>query len=278
MEENKKITQINYWFLTTVVGLMIVGGVIATAYLIRTNLLADKKIAEAAEAKRPANLEVITVTDKNCTNCFNVNTILDQIKAQNIKLGSEKNVDSNSAEGKEIIKKFNITRLPTFIISGELDKDPKLKDFFSKAGETIDGSFVFRQVGPPYVDVTTSKVKGKITFDLLVDSSCSQCYDVTRHEAILQQFGITTPGNIIDTKSAAGKSLIKKYGIKLVPTFVLAGEMDAYPDLKPVWEQVGIIAGDGAYVFTTGVPLMGTYKNLSTDKIITPPTPTSTKQ
>ncbi len=277
-EENKKDLQLNYWFLMAAASLMLVGGVIAMVYFFRTGALANKKIAESAEAERPANLDVITITDKNCADCFNLNLLLDQIKAQNIALSSEKNIESDSELGKELIKKFAITRLPTFIISGELNKEEKLKTFFSQAGETIDGSFIFRQVGPPYMDLTTGKVRGRIAFDLLVDSGCPTCYDVTRHEAILQQFGITTPGNVIDAKSTAGKALISKYGIKLVPTFVLSGEMDAYPDLKPVWEQVGVIARDGAYVFTTGVPLMGTYKDLSTNKIITPPAPTSTQQ
>ena len=129
---------------------------------------------------------------------------------------------------------------------------------------------MFRQVGAPYVLVSTGKVKGRIEFILLTDITCTQCYDVTQHETILKQFGINASAKVADVKSVAGQALINKYGIKLVPAFVLLGEVGEYPSLKPVWEQVGKIAYDGAYVFTKGVPFMGTYKDLTTNKVITP--------
>ena len=276
--ENKAGLQINYWFLMATAGLMLIAGAVALVFFLRTNFLANKKIAEAAEASRPANLDLIVITDKSCSDCFNVYPLLDQIGSQNVRVGVKREVDRENDEGKELIKKFTITRLPTFLVSGELNKEQKLADFFAQAGETIDGTFVFRQGRPPYMEVASGNIKGRINFDLIVDSSCTSCYDVTRHEDILQQFGITTRGTVIDAKSIAGKKLINKYGIKLLPTFVLSGEVGEYPALKPVWEQVGDIASDGTYIFTKGVPLMGTYKNLSTNKIITPPAPTSTQQ
>jgi thiol-disulfide isomerase/thioredoxin len=277
-EETKKNIRINYRFLLTVFGIMLIGGTIAIVFFLRTNTLATQKITEAAEAKRPANLDITIITDKKCTDCFDVNSLLSQIKKQNTSVASEKSIDKESNEGKDLIKKFAIIRLPTFLVSGELNKDQKLADFFSQAGETIDNTFVFRQVGPPYSLTDTDVVKGRIKFYLLTDTSCDQCYDVTRHEAILQQFGITVPSTVLDVKSVAGRALVNKYNIRLIPTLVLTGEVGEYPSLKPVWEQVGAIASDGAYVFTKGVPLMGTYKDLRTNKIITPPVPTSTQQ
>ena len=104
----KKNIKINYKFLLAVFGIMLVGGTIAIVFFLRTNALANQKIAEATEAKRPANLDLTIITDKKCSDCFDVNTLLSQIKKQNVNVGSEKSVDKDSDEGKDLIKKFAI--------------------------------------------------------------------------------------------------------------------------------------------------------------------------
>ncbi len=278
MEDTKKTIKINYWFLPGAFAGMLIAVTVAIVFFIKTNSLTNQKISESTEASRPANLGLVIITDKICTDCFDLNSLLDQIKQQNVNINSERSIDKDSDEGRELIKRFAIKRLPTFLVSGELKKDQKLADFFTQAGETIDESFVFRQVGPPYSLADTGAVKGRVKFFLLTDTSCDKCYDVTRHEAILQQFGITVSSTLLDIKSTAGRALVNKYKIRLVPTLVLTGEVGEYPSLKPVWEQVGDIASDGSYIFNKGVPLMGTYKDLSTNKIITPPAPTSTQE
>ena len=69
--------------------------------------------------------------------------------------------------------------------------------------------------------------------------------------------------------------MIKKYSIKKVPTILILGETSAYKNLGQLWSQVGIVSGDGSYIFTK-TELMGIYKDLSTNKIINPQTPTTT--
>jgi thiol-disulfide isomerase/thioredoxin len=210
------------------------------------------------------------LNDKTCVDCFNLNTILDQIKKENVKINSNQTIDASSAEGKQLIEQFAIKKLPTFLVKGELEKNSVLTKFFSQAGDTADNTFVFRQTGGPYIDTATGKVKGKLNLILITDITCAECYDVTQHEAILSQFGMQPTSKVVDVKSTEGKSLVSKYGIKMVPAFVLSGDVAAYPSFKPVWPEVGMIASDGAYVFTKGVPFMGVYKNLTTNKVITP--------
>lgn len=274
-QEKLNNTKINFWFLVAVSGFMILGGIVSTVFFVRTNMLANKKINEATEANRPANLDLITITDSSCTDCFNINTVLDYIKKENVKVNSEKTLDKNSEEGKALIAQYSLKKLPAFVLKGEFKKVTTLAEFLSKTGDTTEDTFVFRQTGAPYTTTDTGIVKGRIKLSLLTDVTCTECYDVTQHEVILKEsFGIDTVANVVDTKSAAGQAMIRKYGIKLVPTIVIAGETDEYPGLKSVWSQVGVVAKDGAYVFTTGVPLMGTYKDLTTNKVITPAPPT----
>lgn len=269
-QETKPALKINYWFLLAVFAAIFISAGVTIFFSFKTNALTNKKMAETAEAKRPANLDLIIITDQTCQDCFDLNSVLDSVKKENIKINSQKTVDSASDEGKQLIEKLAIQKLPTFLVTGELAKEANLAKFFSQTGNTIDNTFVFRQVGGPYVDPATGKVKGRVNLTLLIDITCTECYEVTQHEIILKQFGINASAKVVDIKSAAGQALVNKYGIKLAPTFVLTGDASAYPNLKSVWPQVGIVANDGAYVFTKGVPFMGVYKNLTTNKVITP--------
>ena len=270
--------KINYWFLLAVSGVIFVSAGVTIFFSLKTNTVANKKMAESAETKRPANLDIVMITDTACKDCFNLNSVLDNIKKENIKVNSQKTIGIASDEGKQLITKYAIKKLPTFLVKGELAKNSVLAKFFSQAGDITDGTFVFRQVGGPYVETATGKVKGRVNLVLLTDTTCLECYDVTQHEVILKQFGLQPTSKVVDIKSAAGASFINSYKIKMTPTFVLTGDVDSYPEFKKIWPQVGIIANDGAYVFTKGVPFMGVYKNLTTNKIVTPKTELAPQQ
>ncbi len=253
-----------------VFALILASAAITFVLFAKDNEILNKKLAATAEANRPANLDITVVADKTCADCYDLSSIIGQISKENVKINSNQNIDSASDQGKQLVAQFGIKKLPTFLVSGELTRNAKLANFFAQAGDTTGTTFVFRQVGGPYVDTATGKIKGRTNLVMLLDVTCSQCYDVTQHESILRQFGMQPTSKVVDIKSAEGVALKNKYGIKLVPTFVLTGDVASYPDFKTVWPQVGVVAYDGAYVFTKGVPSMGTYKDLSTNKVISP--------
>ena len=262
--------KINYWFLLGVFAAIFISAAVTFFFSFKTNALTNQRMAEAAEAKRPANLDLAIITDAACADCFDLNSVLENLKKENVKINSQKTIDRASDEGKQFIEKFAIKKLPTFTLQGELDKDSVLSQFLAKTGDIKEDTFVFRQVGGPYIDTATGKVKGKVNLVLLTDITCTQCYDVTQHEIILKQFGISADAKVADIKSVLGQALVKAYVIKTVPTFVLSGDVKEYPSLTSVWPQVGFVARDGAYVFSKGVPFMGVYKDLTTNKVITP--------
>lgn len=269
-ENTKNGLKVNYWFLLAVFGVIFISAAVTISFSLKTNALTNQKMAAAAEANRPANLDLTLLTDAACQDCFNLNSVLDNIKKENVKINSQKTIDSAGDEGKQLVAKFAIKKLPTFLIKGELEKNSTLTKFFAQTGDIINDTFVFRQIGGPYVDTATGKVKGRVNLVLLTDITCMECYDVTQHEIILKQFGLQPTAKVLDIKSAAGSALRNKYGIKLAPTFILSGDVNEYPSFKTVWPQVGTVAYDGAYIFTKGVPFMGVYKDLTTNKIVTP--------
>lgn len=267
----KKINfKLNFW-LAIFLGAAILAGLAAGLItLVKADNLLSAKIAEAEEAARPANLDIIILKTKDCEDCFDPVVMLEEIKKQNVKIVSEREVEVDSVEGKELISRFNIAKIPTFVISGEINKNAGLKDLWPQIGEAQEDSFVLRQVGAPYLEVVSGEVRGRGELIMLADSNCDKCYDVAAHQLILRQFGFNQLGEVIDAGSDKGKELVKKYNVLLLPTIILTGDLDVYPSLKSVWPQVGTVEDDGVYVFRKGVLQMGVYKDLSSGKIIDP--------
>ena len=151
-----------------------------------------------------------------------------------------------------------------------------MTQLWTALGEIINKVFVFRQIIPPYIDVATGQLKGKITLTYLTDNACTTCYNVHLHDTALKNLAITpTDTKTVDVSSDEGKSIVTKYSIREVPTILISGEVGEYKSLTSIWSQVGTIASDGTYVLTKA-ELMGTYYDLSKNKAVTPPPATST--
>ncbi len=225
-----------------------------------------------------ARLKLVIVTKKDCADCFDVNLFLDTLKQLGaVEVASTKTVYVDDSAGKKLVEKYKIEKVPTVLITGDLDKvnqqyqqlSGDTRELWSFLGEVIDKTFVWRQVVPPYVEVATGNLKGKVSITYLSDTSCTNCYDVTLHGNALKNLGINvTNAKNVDVASDEGKNLIKQYGIELVPTVIIQGEVDQYQSIAQLWTTYGKVTDDGSYVFTK-VDEMGTYRNLTTGKITT---------
>lgn len=237
----------------------------------KTNALLNEKIAQAEELSRPADIDIIVLKDSPCDDCFNVEQLIDVIKKENVKVNSEKILEINTQEARDLINNFNIDKAPTFIVVGEIEKNAALKNWWPKVGEVKDNTFVFRQAVAPYKEISTGEVRGRAKLIMLVDIDCTDCYDITQHEIILSRLGFPAQNQeIVDSISNQGGELINKYKITMLPTIILTGDINAYPAIKSVWGQVGTIEQDGAYVFRQGVKQMGAYKDLTTGEVVKP--------
>lgn len=86
------------------------------------------------------------LTDASCPSCYNV-TINEQILTQQYGLAlTTKTIDINSNEGKALISKYDIEKVPTFILTGsELTSETDLINVWSSVGTVeSDGAMVFR--------------------------------------------------------------------------------------------------------------------------------------
>lgn len=269
MPENK--FNVNFIFFVSsaaIIGASLLIGLVIT---VKANIVISKQIVESEEEARPAELDIIILQDANCTDCSDVELFIEVIEKQNVQINSNKILEISSQEAKELIDRFSIDKVPTFIVSGEIEKDENLKKIWSQIGDIQDGSFILRQVMPPYISVSTGEVKGRAKLIMLNDIDCEECYDVSVHEKIMAQFNFPTINDeIVDIDSSFGKELVNKYNIQLVPTIILIGDVEEYPELSSIWNQVGTIEDDGAYIFRDGVKQMGVYKNLISGQVVKP--------
>lgn len=209
--------------------------------------------------------------DMNCVECNNLTSLVTQIKLAGIKIDSDKNIDINTDGGNELVRRYNIGFVPTIILSKEAGVYQIIQQAWSRVGsKETDGSYVLRVVYPPFLNLTTNKLRGLVNIVYLSDKNCLGCYDVNLHKEILtnpQTFNFKIDKEeTIYIDDARGKELISKYNITQVPTIILSNEISAYPSTQAL-KQFFTAEKDGNYVFRRAQSV-GTYKDLTTNQIV----------
>ncbi len=218
----------------------------------------EEKVAEAKEEARPAELQLITITDSRCTNCYDITTIVDNLKKSNVDITKEENVNIESDQAKELINKYNIQKIPTILLLGEIDR------FKSNDLDKVDDALVFTKVTPPYTDAVTSKIKGQVSVTIIEDKDCQECSDLNNLLDIIKKSGVQIVFEKTLDKSQATE-LINKYSIEILPTLILSEEFGDYKsEIVNEWKSVGTVESDNSYITrNAGVP----YLNLTSDRI-----------
>ncbi len=229
---------------------------------------------DAKSNKILGRVSSVIIKDSSCDKCSDLDLSLNGIKQAGVVIVSEKVLEKGSKEGQELIKKYSIEKLPTLILSSDLEVySSEITSAWDQIGSIeSDGSYITREIVPPYVDLSTNKVVGLVSMTILVDKSCNECYDPnTFHKPILQRMGVVfDEEKSVDISSSKGKSLIEKYSIEKIPTVVLTGDVETYPALVRAWTDVGTAEDDGTYVFRKVEVAQQAYKDLSTDKVVSP--------
>jgi len=218
------------------------------------------------------------LNDSTCPQCWSIDSFVNSLRSNGVKISSSRTIDYTSAEGQSLISKYNIQRIPAVVISDEVLAYKSIAQVWSQLNATLkDGFYALHTLNPPFRNLTTKNIDGIASVIYLNDSSCVTCYDVKAHRNILtRNFGVFLANETeVDVSSDQGKALVDKYKITNVPTILVSPEVGAYSSLTLVWKQtqrglngtIGTVESDGWYVFRL-TPLMGTYKDLSTGKIV----------
>ncbi len=219
------------------------------------------------------------INAKSCTQCESLDPLVKQFTISKIKIVDKKVLDVSDSSAKDLIKKYGITKVPTIVISKDLSAYEEVVGQWSSIGSVEnDGTYILREAAPPYLDLTTNKVKGLVSVVYVNDSSCKECYNVIDHKTILARMGIKVVNEkVVDINTPEGMKVVDSYTITKAPTIILSKETEDYSFMKQLWAQVGSIEKNGDYVFRS-VEVMGKYKDLTTNKEIEPPKQTAPAQ
>jgi len=225
------------------------------------NSIISHKVANAKEAARAAEMQIVVIEDSKCSDCFKPGQTITSVRNANVNITKEEFLGLDSKEARDIISKYNIDKVPAILLFGEVDK-PRLSNF-----EKRDDAMVFTGIMPPYTDLKSNKVEGRVSSIILKDSSCTKCIDLEKSLDELKKSGISIVStDVIEKRSDKGKEMIKDYSIDIIPTLILSKDLAAYN--SPIvrnWKLVGTVEDDGSYVTRMKTPV---YINLTMNRMV----------
>lgn len=225
--------------------------------------------------KEIGRVTVTYLTDPLCTGCIDPKLTVESYKKAGIKIAEERQLAWNSPEAQNLIAKYKITKLPTFLLSSDIDNYDTVKTNWTNIGTVEeDKTYIARNLFLPYRDLEKGKIVGLIDLIYLTDATCKDCYDPikTQKNILTQGYGVVLRSErTVDTSSLEGRNLVSQYKVTKVPTIILSPETDDYAGLKNVWKSVGTVEPNGWYVFRE-MGMLGsvTYKDLTTNQIVSP--------
>lgn len=230
---------------------------------------------DTATGQEMGRVTATLITDSACSQCPDLKLTVENFKKAGVKIKDLKEFAWNSLNGKRLIDQYKITKIPAFIFSAEFDLYDAIKANWADFGTVEQAkTYVARNIPLPYRDLTKGKIVGLVDIIYLTDSNCANCYNVqnTQKPILTNGYGVALRSErTVDIASAEGKNLISRYAIVKTPTILLSPEIDQYPNIKDIWQSVGIVAKDGWYVFT-GLEQLGniTYKDLTSGQVVKP--------
>ncbi len=226
---------------------------------------------DAGTGEAKGRISLIYLKDSACADCGDYSASIQQLKRIGMVISNESAIEYDSPAGRALIEKYNITNVPTLIFS----KDAKEYGDFEKVWPQIgsiesDGTHVIRTPNPPYRDLASGEIKGRVSLITLADSECGECYDPSVHKTILTQMGLRiTNESTADINSSEGKALIEKYNITAAPTVIFSPDAKEYVVLAQIWPQVGTIESDGWFVFRNMAAMSGAvYRDLASGEVV----------
>jgi len=241
-----------------VIGIFIILLLVNSLSIVGVGKVVDVKVEELKEVTRPAEIQLTTI-QANCKDCFDVSSIIENLKNDNVNVTGEQVINSSSQEAQELILKYNIDRLPSLLIFGETDR-ANLNNF-----ELENDALVFSGVTAPFVDSGTNEVKGLVSITNLFDPLCNACPDYSLLSSNFEKLGATiSEFKNVEYNSAEGRELVKKFGIDKIPAILISTEIDYYDEIKKSLSQSQLRKQDGFYVIPSTNP---PYRDLATKKI-----------
>ena len=170
------------------------------------------------------SVEVIKIS--GCDECFNLGGISSSLnKIENLKIKDEKEVDYNSIEGKKLIEKYNIEKIPALIVlSKNLVKINLDENLFRK-----DGKAAIFDKSVPYINLNTNKINGLVQLKEIQSDNCIDCASLSKLKTQFEELGIKVENyEIIKASSDKGKEIIRKNNLDFTSALLISKDIKEY--------------------------------------------------
>ncbi|MEM3030850.1 MAG: hypothetical protein QXH27_03900 [Candidatus Micrarchaeia archaeon] len=227
---------------------------------------------ETASGRIVGIVSLVELAAPACQECFPIASVSAAFKNLGMFLASESNIELGTPAASALIQKYNITKVPTVILEGDVRSYSGIQSALKRVGSIeADGSYVLRVPPPPFIDLESNRTVGLVNVTHLIDSSCAGCYNTSVHTDYLVANSVKiTNQSFVDINSTQGAELIGRYNITLVPTIIASPDIAFYAasGLEPYLAQ-GSIETDGWFVFRNlQIIPNATYKNLSSGRVV----------
>lgn len=244
------------------IALLIILGIVMVINLLLAFNLSDELKENTKlknEESKPAKVELALLKNSKCSDCPDISAAAGYIKNLNVNITAERTLEFNSKEGKELISKYKIEKIPTIIVTGEIDK-LSVQGFVKR-----ENVLVIAELIPPYTNAVTGAIEGRIAAYYLKDPECTKCNDLKTLAAQIKSAGVKLyEEKIISIKSDEGRKMVQKYNIGFVPTVILSKDASEYAIINQAWAQIGSKEADGSYVLRQANP---PFINLTTNEL-----------
>lgn len=108
-------------------------------------------------------MTVISLTDNTCDECYDAKVHEDIIGSMGGVIATWTDIDISTDKGKDYIERYNITSIPTILLSEDADRYPQLVSVWPSVGTfESDGTLVFRKnevmTGMTYKNILTGEI------------------------------------------------------------------------------------------------------------------------
>lgn len=220
------------------------------------------------EAAIPLHIDVTIITASLCDDCYDIHTLVPVLKKFNVNITGQNEYVSNSTDAQALIQKYSLTKVPAIIVTTtqasakeKEDVMAELEKIFTKFSET---ELVYENSAPPYLDVASAEVKGRVTVISLTAPDCKECQNISSIIPALKKILTITDVKEVAYNSASGQMYLKEYGLDFAPTIILSKDAEAYDGFAATWVKYGTQEEDGSFVFRNTLP---PYTNTTTNEV-----------
>ncbi len=253
-------SQINKKVILAAIAVLVIG----IAFLFMFNPMNAKPAVQTnttVQLTNESNALVFVIKDSTCTKCFKIDELVSQAFSDlNITT-----LEATSQEGKDLIAKYSLTKVPVVVIQNPDKLDPGVAAALQSVAFKQQDAMVLYSPAPPYLELATGQLKGEISLTVIEADNCKDCNNFTGLKDQLTTQGILiTNYTQLKHTDAQAKNLMQKYKINFAPFIIFSSGLGDYLQIAKAWTSIGIIASDGNYVQTIPNP---PFLNLTTSSV-----------